>query len=108
MISGMFQIWAFCSGFRWAERDIGVVESMAEPLFTFFPRWLAARYPFSRGVPWHRLFHLLALGHAQSAFAQFVEHLELFLSGESPDTEDPAMKTILANILAQHAKTKPE
>lgn len=71
------QVWAFCSGFRWAERDASVQASLSEPLFAGFSKWLEARYPFSRGIPWHRLFHALALGNASSAFTSFMEHFGL-------------------------------
>ena len=96
----LLHVWAFCSGFRWAERDSNIIGSLAEPLFTSFPTWLEARYPFSRGVPWHRLFTALALGHPSGAFDSFFEHLQLHLSGLGPGTEDPTMKAIIENIRA--------
>jgi hypothetical protein len=98
------QVWAFCSGFRWAERDAKVADSLAEPLFTSFQEWLEVRYPFARGIPWHRLFNALGLDSADWAFRLFLEHAELFLAGEPPDTEDPTMKKMWANIAAQLRK----
>jgi hypothetical protein len=98
------QVWAFCSGFRWAERDASVQDSLSEPLFAGLSEWLEDRYPFSRGIPWHRLFHALALGNASWAFTSFMEHLGLYLAGERPDAQDPTMKKMLSNIQAHLAK----
>lgn len=98
------QVWAFCSGFRWAERDANAGDYQAEPLFTSFPPWLEVRYPFARGLPWHRLFSALGLNSADWAFRLFFEHVELFRAGEPPDTEDPTMRKMWANIAAKCAE----
>jgi len=93
------QLWSFSCGFYWAEQDNEIKSSLSEPLFTSFPIWLATRYPFSQGVPWHRLFDALGLSSPLWAFDCFIEHLGLFLSGKPSDTPDSTMQCILENIL---------
>jgi hypothetical protein len=93
-------VWSFCSGFHWAERDHGLSPSLAEPVLTQFPGWLAERYPFSRGAPWHNLFDALSTFHPMGAIECFEEHLRLFQEGRPSDTPDPGMVEMWKNINA--------
>ena len=97
------ELYAFCNGFLWAERDLGSELSDNARLLQAFQEWLDKRYPFARGRPWGHTFHFLRLGNREWAFASFAEHLGMFVSGEHPDAIDRTERQIAQNIL-QYAK----
>ena len=77
-------MWAYCSGYLWAENDFGI-DSEDRKTFTDFQKWLDKRYPFAEGRNWGKLFTFLGLGSNQQAHEQFYDVFALFLEGGDPD-----------------------
>lgn len=90
-------LWAMCSGFLWAEKDLGIENSSDAINMELFQLWLDERYPIAKGRTWDRLFDFLALHYESGALNQFYEHLEMFLEGNSPDEPSKTIKEILKN-----------
>jgi hypothetical protein len=71
-----------------------------------FQAWVEARFPFSRGIPWHRTFLCLCLGSSARSLQTGFEHFDLFLRGEAPDCPSPTAATIMetTGVSAETAK----
>lgn len=97
--------WAFASGFRWAEHDLGQA-SIDVARLQKFQVWMDERYPFGRGGSWARTIRFLAMAQPDRECPMFYEHLDVFLGGAGPDAPDPGMEKMLANIVAHASKLK--
>lgn len=53
-ISGL---WAMGSGFLWAEKDLGIIDSSDTMNFELFQQWLDDRFPIAKGQTWDKLFY---------------------------------------------------
>lgn len=91
--------WAMCSGFLWAERDMGIENSSDAKTFESFQAWLNERYPIGKETTWDRLFDFLALNYQKGALNQFYEDFEMFLNGEAPDTPSKWIQECVENAL---------
>jgi hypothetical protein len=92
--------WAFASGYRWAERDLGQSSVDARRLDAF-QTWMDERYPFGRGGTWARTIRFLAMAVPNREYRMFCEHLDLFLEGADFDAPDPTMDKMMAAIVAK-------
>jgi hypothetical protein len=90
--------WSMLSGAAWAERDHPELGSRTLDFMRDFQAWMEERYPFSRGIPWHRSIHLIVLHSADRSLASFHELLDLFLSGAPADSPSATALLILQNI----------
>jgi hypothetical protein len=90
-------LWSMCSGFLWAEKDLGIKNSSDAMNMELFQLWLDERYPIAKGRTWDRLFDFLALHSKSWALKEFYEHFEMFLEGEFPDATSKTIKEILRN-----------
>lgn len=99
------RLWALCSGFLWAERDLGIVDSSDAINMEMFQLWLDERYPIAKGQNWDKLFYFYRLDYETGALEQFYEDFEMFLEGKKHDTNpkwiDEAVKSVL-----EHSKKK--
>lgn len=92
--------WAFASGYRWAERDLGQ-SSVDAARLDAFQAWMDERYPFGRGGTWARTIRFLAMAVPGREYRMFGEHLDLFLEGADSDALDPTMVKMMAAIVAK-------
>lgn len=90
--------WSMLSGAAWAERDHPELGSRTLGFMRDFQAWMEERYPFSRGIPWHRSIFLIVLQSADRSLGSFHELLDLFLSGAEPDSPSSTAQIILQNI----------
>jgi hypothetical protein len=100
-------LWAFCSGYLWAEQDMGVGASDDRTALDGFQRWVEARYSFTRGCPWNRVLHFLALHSPERGWASFFEMFAMFRAGEKPDALSETARTIISNITANVMSKHP-
>jgi len=98
--------WAFASGYRWAERDLGQ-SSVDAGRLDAFQGWMDERYPFARGETWARTIRFLAMAVPHREHRIFCEHFDLLLGGAEPDASDPTMDKMMAAIVAQ-ARENPD
>ena len=96
-------LWATFSGYVWCERDHGIENSKTKSTLDEFQTWMEERYPFGRGRSWDKIIRFLRLRSPEWSFDSFVEHLEMFRSGEPPTAEDPAIKR-LADYIQKRAE----
>jgi hypothetical protein len=94
-------LWALCSGYIWAERDIGISASAAQYFVTQFQQWIEDRHPFAKGRPWNRILNFLALNSPDSAWSSFYDALDCFLAGQGPDSLSKRGETMLQAITRQ-------
>jgi len=101
-------MWAYCSGYLWAEQDLGKIDSDDRKTFTEFQKWLDKRYPFAEGKNWGKLFTFLGLGSNQQAREEFYDVFELFLEGGEPDAQTKRItdwvQACLADLKERKAK----
>jgi hypothetical protein len=94
-------LWAMCSGFLWAEKDLGITDSSDAMNFELFQLWIDERYPIAKGQTWDKLFYFEALHSEKWALEQFYENFEMFLEGKNtnapPRWVETAIETILKN-----------
>lgn len=79
-------VWAMCSGFLWAERDLGVTDSSDAMNLELFQLWLGERYPIAKGQTWDKLFYFEAIHSESWAMQKFYEDFEMFLEGKNADS----------------------
>jgi hypothetical protein len=94
-ISGL---WAMCSGFLWAEKDLGITDSSDAVNLELFQIWLDERYPIAKGQTWDKLFYFQALGYDDGALEQFYENFEMFLEGKNSDAPPRWVEIAIENI----------
>ena len=104
-ISGL---WAMCSGFLWAEKDLGIVDSSDAMNLELFQLWLDERYPIAKGQPWDKLFYFQSLGYDDGAFEQFYENFEMFLEGKNTDAPPRWVEIAIENILKSQKQENNE
>ena len=93
-------LWTMWKGYVDAEKDIGIEKSRDTTVFWEFSKWLDERYPFSLGKNWGKLFQFLALDVHANAQENFFDHLELFLSGGSPQDNTRRFQQFLDDAVA--------
>lgn len=91
-------LWAMCSGFLWAERDLGVMDSSDAVNLELFQLWLDERYPIGKEQPWDKLFYFLGLDSDSGALEQFYENFEIFLEGKDHDAPPRWVEIAIENI----------
>lgn len=96
-------LWAMCSGFLWAEKDLGVMDSSDAMNLELFQLWLDERYPIAKGQTWDKLFYFQALGYDSGAFEQFYENFEMFLEGKNSDAPPRWVEIAIENIKKRSA-----
>lgn len=72
-------MWATCSGFLWAEKDLGIIDSSDSMNLELFQIWLDERYPMASGQPWDKLFYFQGLSSESTGLELFYENFEMFL-----------------------------
>jgi hypothetical protein len=92
------RLWAMCSGFLWAERDLGITDSSDAMNFELFQLWLDERYPIAKGQTWDKLFYFEALHSESWAMKQFYENFEMFLAGKEADSPPKWVEIAIENI----------
>ncbi len=92
-------LWAFCSGYLWAERDMGITDSADRQTFNGFQAWLDERYPFAKGRNWGKLMSYLGLGSSRQALDKFYDHFETFLEGTPPDGQTKQCREWIQAVL---------
>jgi hypothetical protein len=97
-ISGL---WAMCSGFLWAERDLGITSSADAVNMELFQLWLDERFPIAKGQPWDKLFYFEALGSESWAMEQFYENFEMFLEGKEADATPRWIENVIDHLKKQ-------
>ena len=102
-ISGL---WAMCSGFLWAEKDLGITDSSDAMNLELFQLWLDERYPIAKGQTWDKLFYFQALGSDNRAFEQFYESFEMFLEGKSSDAPPKWVEIAVENIKKRQSENQ--
>ena len=100
-------LWAFCSGYFWAERDMAVGESDDRRALEGFQRWVEERYRFAKGCPWNRVLDFLVLHSPQRGWDLFFEMFSMFRAGERPDALSETARTIISNITANALRKNP-
>ncbi len=75
-------IWTMLSGASWFERDSGAEERPACDLMERFQARIERIYPYSRGIPWHRI--LMIYGGVGYSYTDFFEHYDRMM-GTKPD-----------------------
>tara|TARA_R110002072_G_scaffold301279_1_gene480700 strand:+ start:1878 stop:2699 length:822 start_codon:yes stop_codon:yes gene_type:complete len=97
------ELWAFCSGFRWAEVDVNSESGEVASVFAGFQTWMESRYPFASGRSWDRILDWLMLGSAAGALESFASHWEMFQGGHPFDAPDPVQAQMMRSIV-DHAR----
>lgn len=97
-ISGL---WAMCSGFLWAERDLGIADSSDAMNLEMFQLWIDERYPIGKGRTWDKLFYFEALGSESQALEKFYEDFEMFLEGKESNSPPKWVEIAIENIKKQ-------
>jgi len=100
-------LWALCSGFVWAEKDLGVECSGAQLFTNGFQTWIEARFPFSKGVSWNRTLDFLALSDPGRAWSSFYDALDAFAAGCNPDALSKTGEQMLQGITRQILASNP-
>ena len=93
-------MWALCSGYIWAEIDLGINGSEDQNIFTNFQTWLDKRYSFAEGANWGKLFTFLGMDSNQKAYGKFYDDFELFLEGGTPDSSTKRMQEWIEESIA--------
>lgn len=91
-------VWSLISGHCWAEIDTSGKPGKACAFQTGFQRWIEERFPFSKGIPWHRTLYFLSLSSAEISLKTFFDHFDLFQAGESPGCPSITARTIMDSI----------
>lgn len=94
-------LWALCSGFLWAEKDLEITDSSDAMNMELFQVWLDERFPIAKGQTWDKLFYFEALHSERGAMEQFYENFELFLEGKKADTPAKWVEIAIENIKKQ-------
>lgn len=94
----IYGLWAMCSGFLWAERDLGITDSSDAMNFELFQLWLDERYPIAKGQTWDKLFYFQALHSESRALEQFYENFEMFIEGKNADAPPKWVELAIENI----------
>jgi hypothetical protein len=97
-ISGL---WAMCSGFLWAEQDLGIADSSDAMNLEMFQLWIDERYPIGKGQTWNKLFYFEALGSESDALEKFYEDFEIFLEGKEANSPPKWVEVAIENINKQ-------
>ncbi|NJM53462.1 MAG: hypothetical protein HC846_08775 [Blastocatellia bacterium] len=100
-------LWAMCSGFLWAEKDLGITDSSDAMNMELFQLWLDERYPIAKGQTWDKLFYFEALEGDKWALEQFYENFEMFLEGKNTDAP-PRWVEIAIETIKKNQKEKEE
>ncbi|MFI5379817.1 MAG: hypothetical protein ACHRHE_11005 [Tepidisphaerales bacterium] len=100
-------LWALCSGFVWAEKDVEVRDSDAQTFLVGFQRWMEERYPFATARPWNRILSFLTLGSPDRAWASFFEVLDMFRAGRSPKSFSKTGERMLEGITREILANEP-
>ena len=99
---GASHIWSMISGCRWAEFDESGQPGRAAAFQADFQGWLEERFPFSKGIPWHRTLYFVSLGSSSWSLETFFDCFDLFRSGEPPDSPSQAARTIMESIAERY------
>lgn len=91
-------IWSMMSGFRWAEIDECGEQGQASAFLTQFQSWIEERFPFSKGIPWHRTLFFVSLGSSSRSLGTFFDCFDLFRSGEASDSPSRAARIMMESI----------
>lgn len=91
-------IWSLISGCRWAEMDSQSGPGMAGAFEIQFQQWVEARFPFSKGIPWHRTFYFVCLGSSERSLKAFFDFFDLFQAGAQPDCLSKTGRNMMNNI----------
>ncbi len=100
-------LWAHCSGYLWAERDAGVVDSEASRFMDGFQKWVEARFPFSRGRPWNRTSDFLGLHIREQAWSACVEMIDMYRNGSTSDSLSPTAERMLQGLTKSIMESDP-
>jgi hypothetical protein len=92
-------IWSMLSGYRWAETDSASSPAHASVFLARFQDWVEHRFPFSRGIPWHRTFYFVSVSSSALSLHTFFDHFDLFRAGEPPDCLSQTARTIISTIV---------
>lgn len=91
-------MWSMVSGACWAERDSASGPGEACDFMESFQAWIEARFPYCRGIPWHRSLYFLSLSCCDISLRTFFDCFDLFMAGEPPDCLSTIARTIVENI----------
>ena len=91
-------IWAVCSGFLWAERDLGITDSSDAMNMELFQLWIDDRYPIARGQTWDKFFYFDAINSERWALERFYENFEMFLEGKTSAAPPKWVEQAIENI----------
>ena len=91
-------IWSMISGCRWAEIDETGEPGKACAFQIQFQSWVEERFPFSRGIPWHRTFYFVLVSSSGWSLKTFFNHLDLFQAGERPDCLSQTARMMMKSI----------
>lgn len=94
-------ILSMISGCRWAEIDANCAPGKASAFQVLFQSWIEERFPFSRGIPWHRTLHFVSLHSSEGSLRTFFEYFDLFQSGERPESLSQSARLMLKSIAAR-------
>ena len=100
-------LWAHCSGYRWAERDAGVVDSEARRFMDGFQQWVEARFPFSRGRPWNKTMAFLGLHMREQAWKACLEMIDMYRDGSASDSLSPTAEAMLKGLTRAIMQSNP-
>ena len=98
-------LWAICSGYLWAERDLGITQSADSEAMRNFQAWVDARFAFARGQAWNRTLKFLALSSPKTSWDSFYDMFEIYQKGATPDSLSKTGEQMLASITNQMRKT---
>jgi hypothetical protein len=92
-------IWSLISGCRWAEKDETDVPGVACTFQARFQHWIEERFPFSKGIPWHRTIYFITLGSPDRSLKTFFDCFDLFHAGERPDSLSQTARNMLNSVV---------
>jgi hypothetical protein len=100
-------IWSLISGRHWAAIDATGEPGKACAFRIQFQSWVEERFPFSKGIPWHRTFYILSVESSECSLRTFFDHFDLFQAGERPDCLSQTARIIM-NSIAENAGVTPQ
>ena len=94
-------IWSLISGCRWAEIDETGEPGKACAFQIQFQSWVEERFPFSKGIPWHRTFYFVSVSSSDWSLKTFFDHFDLFQAGERSDCLSQTARIMMNSIAEQ-------